>query len=954
MSRFARGPVYPPTMPTIYDLWAKTNDRDHADGEPWRRHPLPLHLLDVALVAEVWLREDGGLFRRFCGLWPEAEPEAVRQAVTLAAAVHDLGKVYPQFQTKSDEGWAAGYGATDLARPNKQQPFDHGEGTARAFLALFSARGTGAPPGFDPAWQRLIPLVRVAAGHHGTLYPDLKPDTGLKAAPWLPFVADLLDEVLHHLGPLPDLTATPPGSPFLLLLAGFVSVADWFGSNTGSFPLSPDIASREAAKRYVARHREDGTAREALRRAGLVARFPDVPDHFGGLFQSDDETEWTPRPGFQAVACDIDFGTEAGAEIVIVEAPMGLGKTEIALWLSSLALRHGTADGLYDALPTQATANAAFGRVHRFAGFLGADADLALTLAHGAKRFVAEHRALYDETVRRAYAAPSASRSDGQTEPAEVVATSWLQPSKRALLAPVGVGTVDQALLGAMGIRHGFVRLFALARKVVVIDEVHAYDAYTGTLLKHLLTWLGALGAKVVLLSATLPASLRADLLEAYGAADADEALDAYPRLVHARPGHPARVVTDPRPAEDRREDDKTIRIDPVEPDTSGDADARTAAGAGWVRERLAEGGCVAWIRNTVREAQDAYQVLREAGEPAVLLHARFARFDRNRIEDRLLAQLGPPGDGVDRPARLAVVATQVIEQSVDVDFDAMLSDLAPVDLLLQRAGRLWRHERPAAERHGHAEPILGVLLPTAADRAALAFGPSAYVYDADTLARSAVLVRDEPAWTLPAACRTLVARLYDETWDAARLGADPDRLDAARDALAKQQDRMRRAARRAFLSPPDRTLQVRDPQNDRSDAGAYAVLTTRYISHTAAAALFHDTLDGPAPVGADAPLAPPGDDRKARDAADEAVELASVSFPWYGERPEDSEASDALDSLRRWWRKAHPHDDRLFVLLRDGAFEHGSLCGRYSETTGLHLAKPDAAPPAVPPFEDL
>ena len=952
MSRFGRGGAYPPAMPTIYDLWAKTNDRDRADGEPWRRHPLPLHLLDVALVAEAWLKEDEGLFQRFCDLWPEAEPEAVRRAVTLAAVVHDLGKVYPQFQTKSDEGWVIGYGATDLARPNKQKPFDHGRGTARAFLALFSGRGTGVPPGFDPAWQRLTPLVRVVAGHHGTLYPDLKPDAGLKVVPWLSFVADLLDEVLHHLGPLPDLPATPPRPPFLLLLAGFVSVADWFGSNTGSFPLSPEVVSREAAEQYVVRHREDGTAREALRRAGLIARFRDVPEHFGGLFQSDDETEWTPRPGFQAAACGIDFGAGPGAEIVIVEAPMGLGKTEIALWLASRALRHGTADGLYDALPTQATANAAFGRVRRFAGLLGADAGLALTLAHGAKRFVAEHRALYDETVRRAYAAPSASRSDGQTEPAEVVATSWLQPSKRALLAPIGVGTVDQALLGAMGVRHGFVRLFALARKVVVIDEVHAYDAYTGALLRHLLSWLGALGAKVVLLSATLPASLRADLLTAYGGTDVDENPDAYPRLVHARPGHPARVVTDPRSVDKRREDDKTIRIEPVEPDTSGDANARTAAGAGRVRERLAEGGCVAWIRNTVREAQDAYRVLCEAGEPVVLLHARFARADRNRIEDDLLRRLGP--EAVDRPARLAVVATQVIEQSVDLDFDAMLSDLAPVDLLLQRAGRLWRHERLPAERHGHAEPVLGVLLPTAADRAALAFGPSAYVYDADTLARSAVLVRDEPVWTLPAACRTLVARLYDEAWDAARLGADPERLDAARAALAKQQDRMQRAARLAFLSPPTRTLQVRDARNDRSDAGAYAVLTTRYGSHTAAAALFRDTPDGPIPVGANTPLTPPGDDRAARDAADEAVELASVSFPWYGERPEDSEASDALDSLRGWWQKTHPYDDRLFVLLQDRAFQHGSLCGRYSPTTGLHLAKPGTAPPAAPPFEDL
>jgi CRISPR-associated endonuclease/helicase Cas3 len=945
-------------MPTIYDLWAKTNDRDRAGGEPWRRHPLPLHLLDVALVAEAWLDADEGLFRRFCALWPEADAEAVRRALVLAAAVHDLGKVYPDFQRKSEEGWALGYGPTWEGSAPGGTGFDHGEATARAFRTLFGDRLQGPPDGFDPAWQALAPLVRVAAGHHGTLYATIGRDRHLRAEPWLPLVAALLDEVAHHVGPLPALPSELP-PPFLLLAAGFVSVADWFGSNADSFPLAPDVTSRADAEAYLARHREDGTARTALAEAGLLARFA-PPDAFGDLFQSDDGTRWTPRPGFQNAACAIDFGATPGAEIAIVEAPMGLGKTEIALWLASRAILHGSADGIYDALPTQATANAAFGRVRRVAERLGSDTDLALTLAHGAKRFVAEHRALHDDTLRRAYTSPSVSASDGAA-PAEVVAPSWLQPSKRALLAPVGVGTVDQALLGAMGVRHGFVRLFALARKVIVIDEVHAYDAYTGAILRHLLRWLGALGTKVILLSATLPASLRASLLDAYGATDAGEAPDAYPRLVHARPDAEAAVVTDPRPHADRQQNEKTIRVEPVEPAANRDTDARTAAGVAWVRRKLAAGGCVAWIRNTVREAQDAARVLRDAGEPVELLHARFARADRNRIEDDLLRRLGPPG--ADRPARLAVVATQVIEQSVDLDFDAMLSDLAPVDLLLQRAGRLWRHDdRTPDQRHDHDAPVLGVLMPTPADRAALAFGPSAYVYDADTLARSAVLVQENPTWTLPAACRALVDALYDGDWPASRLGADPARLDAAREALAKQTRRMETAARRAFLSTPDTTPQVREARADRSDAGAHVTLTTRYGAHSAAAVLLRDTPAGPVPFGADAPLAPPGGPSAGsgqaawdeRFAAEEAVELASVSFPWYGERPECAEVSDALDGLRTWWREMRPYDDRLFVLLRDGSFQHGSLGGRYSPVSGLHLARPGEAPPEAPPFEDI
>lgn len=934
--------------PTIYDLWAKTNDRDRKDGVPWTRHPLPLHLLDVAHVAEAWLDNDGGLFRRFRELWPGTTPEDVRRALVLAAAVHDLGKVYPRFQAKSSDGWAHGYARGWDGPTPDGTGFDHGEGTARIFATLFGGR-YGSPPGVDPAWESLAPLVHVAAGHHGTLYPPVKSDPELMR--WIPLVAALLDEVVHHLGPPPDVPAPPP-PPFLLLAAGFVSVADWFGSNADYFPPAPHVTDRGGAAAYLAAHREGGTGRRALADAGLLTDYR-VPLTFAERFTPEGEPDWRPNVGFQEAACAVDFGSTPGPEIVVVEAPMGSGKTEIALSLAADAIRYRTADGLYVALPTQATANALFGRVRQLAGRLVGDADLALALAHGAKRFVAEHERLRSASVRRAFAASAATADTGDpAPPSEVVAPSWLQPSKRALLAPVGVGTVDQALLGAMGVRHGFVRLFALARKVVVIDEVHAYDVYTGGLLEHLLAWLGALGTKVVLLSATLPASLRARLIGAYGAADAAEAPDAYPRLVHAPSGRPTHVV-DPRPLDERPSTD--LQVDPVgAPGTDGEA--RTAAGAAWVRARLERGGCVAWIRNTVREAQDAYRALCEAGVPATLLHARFARADRNSKEDDLVARLGPPGDGVDRPARLVVVATQVIEQSVDIDFDAMLSDLAPVDLLLQRAGRLWRHARPAG-RHGHAGPVLGVLLPGADARAALAFGPSAYVYDADTLARSAVLVCEGDTWALPEACRTLVSALYDDgldVWTAARLGVDPARLDAVRDRLRTQDQTMRTAARRAFLSPPDALPAVRDARRDRTDAGAHVALVTRYGAHSAAAALFRDTPAGPVPVGSDRPLAPPPADRAARLRGDEAVELASVSFPWYGPHPVEAEPPDALAGLHRWWRATHPFDDRLFLLLRDGEFEHGSVRGRYSPETGLHIERVAGAPAGAPPFEDL
>ncbi len=380
-----------------------------------------------------------------------------------------------------------------------------------------------------------------------------------------------------------------------------------------------------------------------------------------------------------------------------------------------------------------------------------------------------------------------------------------------------------------------------------------------------------------------------------------------------------------------------------------------------WVQARIEQGGCIAWIRNTVREAQAAAEALRAAGIETDLLHARFARTDRNDKEEALLERFGKPAPkSKKRPDRRVVVATQVIEQSVDVDFDAMLSDLAPVDLLLQRAGRLHRHDR-AGQRHGHDAPVLGVLLPDAEARHRLDFGTSVYVYDADTLARSAMLVLENTRWVLPAACRTLVAALYDRDenfWTAERLGVDPERLTTARERLRTRRERMTHAALKTLMTAPDIPPVMRDPRNDRSDAGEFVALTTRYGAHTAAAVLFRDTPDGPVPVGAQAPVQiPDTNDWKARLDAEETLAMASVSFPWYGPRPEEPTPPPALTALQAWWRETHPYDDRLFLLLdADGDFATESVTGRYDTDVGLTVARTPATPtaPESAPLEDL
>ncbi|GIX15257.1 MAG: hypothetical protein KatS3mg118_3216 [Paracoccaceae bacterium] len=308
-----------------------------------------------------------------------------------------------------------------------------------------------------------------------------------------------------------------------------------------------------------------------------------------------------------------------------------------------------------------------------------------LTLAHGRAALSEDYRDLALGTERR------------QDEPGP---TDWLRDSRRrALLANVGIGTIDQALLAAVKARHAPLRQFGLSDKILIVDEVHEMgDPYMGVLLETLLRLHAAQGGSAILMSATVPRALRARLAAAF---DAGAGRASGPDL--DAPAYPALTVTGapPRPVRPVGSARGPVRVERL-PDAEAAQDLLQAAAR-------AGAACV-WVRNAVDEAIAAVQALRARGVPADLLHARFALIDRKRHEAAALATFGK--DRAARPGRV-LVATQVVESSLDLDFDVMVSDLAPMAALIQRAGRLWRHMelRPAAERPVPG-PMLHVLAP--------------------------------------------------------------------------------------------------------------------------------------------------------------------------------------------------------------------------------------------------
>jgi len=723
-------------------------------------------MLDVAAVATRLLERSSPLRCRFAGLLGVRELDAV-PVVAALVAMHDIGKVDVRFALKAPEVAArldprwAGLGGSG--------PYDHG---AWGYVHARDDRRLVEPFG---APDQLLPLFQAVAGHHGTLPSTQPPRSGSAGADLVrrfrtddagarsTFAADVARVFRERGASLPLSVNDDFSSAAVVLLAGLCSVADWVGSQVEFFPYVSD--PMELADYLSDRALPQADA--ALDAAGLTGAAPSG-QKFHELFPG-----CTPR--------DVQLVTEAlemppGPSLVILEAQMGSGKTEAALSLAERFLARDDATRLFIGLPTQATANGMLDRIDRVADRLF-DGRVQLRLAHGqSRRHPAFQRLVEGKRLR--------ALEDADGDEAQVVCARWFLSRKRALLADIGVGTVDQAMQAAIRVKHHFVRTFALASSVVVVDEVHAYDAYMEVILERLTEWLGALGAPLILLSATLPAERRHSLGEAYRRGAGWAALEipvpmataAYPLVtVVAQSGVSTHALGEAPPS-------RELLVERLE---SSDPAAVVLPR---LADAVARGAMVAWIRNTVGDAQEAYDRAREIGLSPTLFHARFRPVDRARIEGDVLARCGPGG------ARLGalVIATQVVEQSLDLDFDLLFSDLAPIDLLLQRAGRLWRHERPRPEG---CDRRLVVVEPGPHEVEALHFGRSGRVYDVATLWLAHDSLAERGTVALPAAIRPLVEATYDPDRRRSRIAAAPNRAalegaEARRSAdLARRQD---------------------------------------------------------------------------------------------------------------------------------------------------------------------
>lgn len=567
--------------------------------------------------------------KRLCAVWPGAENIFPANAY-MGPLLHDVGKVCPTFQKKIHQAAGSDAGWPQLADVNPDIEKDWGKHAAVSYAAI-KAFGGGES------------LALSLGVHHGRDIKQKPADCGhFGGEAWAAARNDLIVKLVGS----EDLPA-PSGQVQTLLLAGLTILADWIAS--GDVFSDPKPAWEPIITRSVDQ-------------AGFV--FPEIRQglSFREIF------------GFSPNNCQEALSDAVtGPGIYILEAPMGFGKTEAALYAAYQALARHDAAGVYFALPTQLTSNRMHERVDRYLG----------SILHKPASSALAHKDAWLSRFREQnmgeHAAPGGE---------------WFESGRRAILAPFAVGTVDQVLMAAMRVPWAPLRLLGLAGKVVILDEIHSYDSYMSQLLDALLRLLAQMGSTVIILSATLTKTRRESIVQAVSPRSRPCGDAPYPLLTVCNAGSDAQAVLVPQP------DQAQVSLQIMENDDPAFEE---------ILNRAADGQQCVWLENTVGMAQDVFcRLAARASNASIdigLLHSRFSMSDRERNEKKWTDVLGKPGrEGAE--ARCAcgriLVGTQVIEQSLDIDADFMVTRFCPTDLILQRLGRLWRHERdnrPAGSR---------------------------------------------------------------------------------------------------------------------------------------------------------------------------------------------------------------------------------------------------------------
>lgn len=771
-------------------------------GQSTGNNPLIYHLLDVAAVAiELWDHICSVSTKKIISCYITSifklngnNETEVRRFIAFLSSLHDLGKITPNFQKKI---WNSGplvresiifnfYKNLFQINDQRMGSREHIHHSALSFQLVQDLKSISiAPIKFQNFNLKEIGLI--LSGHHGYFHKNeilLKIRRNkigqLGNEAWREIQKSHVEAIVNTLFyNYKKNNNSDLNNSFKLhvqntiWLSGFICISDWIASNEKYFPYNDKLPERWSDLhdywKTTQKHAENAV--QNLNWGIKNIRIGKNKRSFFHIFKK------KPRD----LQHKIEVIDISQPECVIIEAPTGEGKTEAAMYLMVKNDLIGLS-GAYFALPTQATSNQMFLRVKDFLAtyYINPDEKLSLMLLHGHATLVEDFEKIID------FSPKNISDDDEQSNAIPYV-NQWFTYRKRGLLTSYGVGTIDQALMSVLQTKHYFVRLLGLTGKTIILDEVHAYDAFMSEIIEKMLTWLAVLGSSVVILSATLPSAKRLKLLNAYQKGKFYRQNNrnylknefslqySYPRITWTYENDVKEIIVKPssvgkksvkitwikREGINKRE--KNLYQNEIFEGKVHDKNLRE-----YLEEKLCDGGCAAVICNRVDEAQEIYQELEglksNEGYKVLLLHSRYRICERKKIENMIIKYFGE--DRKYRPKKAIVIATQVIEQSLDIDFDIMISAIAPMDLILQRIGRLHRHT-VNNELRPIKEPELVIMIPAFGEEVSIKGLPNfkyyGRIYHPHILLRSWLYLKDISKLNLPEMTEGAIEFVYNE-----------------------------------------------------------------------------------------------------------------------------------------------------------------------------------------------
>lgn len=746
---------------SYFAYWGKAKPAADSDLTAIQRyHLLAYHSLDVAAVGHILLDPYLPLCQKLAKQL-KVEPQWLQQWFCFCLALHDLGKFSRSFQNIVPNL------SSDLVVVAENMAYSERHDSLgfalwqRDIGPLWLAQhaNLSLPIKIAKLIRFVKPWLAVVTGHHGVPpKQNIQPDNYFlsqdkqAAALFCEHAGDLL---LKHFdfSILADKTLYQKMLKCSWQLAGVAVLADWLGSNQSIFHYNTTPIE-------LATYWQKSATINAAKAIEYAALKPAAVNPFNSIKQLFDFIE--DKTPLQQHAVSVDIGDEP--QLMILEDVTGAGKTEAAMVLVHRLMHQQLADGVYVALPTMATANGMYRRMAKAYRGLYQSAQMpSLVLAHGARQ--------YSQQFIDSVVLPGQQPQDcnyQQDLSATAFCSAWLADShKKALLADVGVGTLDQALLAVLPARHQSLRMLGLSNKVLLVDEVHAYDAYMQQLLETLIKAHAMQGGSVILLSATMPLNMRRAFVNAYcdgrGQSQSQLTAASYPLVTQVPNAAALETVV-----ATRREVERQVQVKILD-------NEQTVMDK--ICQAVAQGKCVCWVRNTVKTAKQAYDQLSGLlpAQQLSLFHSRFAMADRQRIENQTLDCFGKDSTDAQRSGQV-LVATQVVEQSLDLDFDLMISDLAPIDLIIQRAGRVHRHVRDQrgnrlaqGQQDQRGGPLLYVLSPSTekapSENWLKALLPAnGFIYpNIGQLWLTAKLLSEHQGFSMPDDARTLIEGVYGD-----------------------------------------------------------------------------------------------------------------------------------------------------------------------------------------------